>query len=180
MRRRFAAMGVGEQDVRAMLKNQWYSLTVLTLFVNGLSASRAPPGGLRWWAWGRAPRPKMTRGSLLRVRPVARQTSRDGGAPQRGRRAGDRHRAHQRRSRGGSRARGLPVVDRADQRLCQAARPSGQGGGIWLTGQLSPRAKKRIHHPGLDHSRERVSPRRGLRPRPGSVSIAIRLPSARD
>ncbi len=30
------ALGVGEQDVRAMLKNQWYSLSVLTLFVNGL------------------------------------------------------------------------------------------------------------------------------------------------
>ncbi|MFI5342513.1 MAG: hypothetical protein ACHQ7N_22100 [Candidatus Methylomirabilales bacterium] len=31
-----AAMGVSEKDVGAMLKNQWYSLTVLTLFVNGL------------------------------------------------------------------------------------------------------------------------------------------------
>ncbi|HSC70197.1 MAG TPA: hypothetical protein VLH58_02520 [Candidatus Methylomirabilis sp.] len=31
-----AAMGVADKDTRALLKNQWYSLTVLTVFMNGL------------------------------------------------------------------------------------------------------------------------------------------------
>lgn len=39
-----ATMGVGEQGVRAMIKNQWYSLTVLTLFVNGLERLRGATG----------------------------------------------------------------------------------------------------------------------------------------
>jgi hypothetical protein len=31
-----AAMGVADKETHALLKNQWYSLTVLTLFMNGL------------------------------------------------------------------------------------------------------------------------------------------------
>ena len=39
-----ATMGVGEPGVRALLKNQWYSLTVLTLLVNGLERLEGATG----------------------------------------------------------------------------------------------------------------------------------------
>jgi hypothetical protein len=39
-----AAMGVAEKDIRALLKNPWYSVSILTLFVNGLERLKGVPG----------------------------------------------------------------------------------------------------------------------------------------
>jgi hypothetical protein len=39
-----AAMGVAEKDIRALLKNPWYSLTILTHLVNGLERLTGVPG----------------------------------------------------------------------------------------------------------------------------------------
>jgi hypothetical protein len=137
-----AAMGVGEPGVRALLKNPWYSLTVLTLFVNGLERLAG--------ASGRAEVVSLAAGSASEddarfltgcVQMLARHhetVERLSAVTGRGTVIG--------RTSGGAVVVPGPVDYLSwTQRISNfAKRPDLQATkrGIWLTGRMSPRAKQ--------------------------------------
>jgi len=155
------AMGVDEQGVRALIKNQWYALTVLTLFVNGLerlAGTTGRPEAVTLAAGAVSEDDAQFFTGVVQmlaryhetVEPIAKLVSRGTVI-------------------GYNRRGGVVVTGAADyllwtQRISNFAHRSdlkANERGIWLTGKASPRAKQEFQALGWTLHEESLVPKTG-------------------